>query len=140
MTITKRFMDESSDGSTELFQLPNDFVTGSIWCFDSNVEGETKLREVSEVGGRYYRVTPAPVAENTLMLIYEMESEIDSVAEYGITPWERVSLNKILDLVKAHGETLVVMEEALDNRVSQENFETWATLLEKELADVKAAF
>ena len=138
MNITKRYTEEGSDGSTELFSLPDNYVSESIWCYVVDEEGVSKLVGIEEVGGSFYRVTPAPELTSTLMLIYEVEEEEDLIESYGLTPWNESTMLKILTLVKAQSESIEKMDKALDNRVSQENFEGWATLLEKELEDVKS--
>lgn len=135
---TKRYIEQGADGSTQLFQVPDEYIDGSLWVFEVVSGGSTALVEATDVGGGFYQLNPAPAAGSKLYLTYDVAIP-DSASDTGLVPWEHNSLNSLLDLAKAQDAALKAMEIALTSRVTRDDFNSWAAVLEQELRDIKSS-
>jgi hypothetical protein len=134
MIKTKRYVDSSPDGSNQLFQVPEEFISGSLWVTQSS----GGVIEPNEMGGGFYQLVPAPTAGSKLYLTYDVEDS--SVAEEtGLTPWEHDQMNKLLLAIQEQQKAINNIDEAMSLRVTNKDWNTWASVIGRQLADVKAA-
>ena len=135
--ISKRYIDTSPDGATQLFTTQDEYVGGTVWLFEVKSTGETQLREVVEMTGTFIQLNPAPEAGSKLYITYDVEVD-DEAEDSGMTPWEHGNLNKLLETMKAQQDAMDSLSEALPSRVTQVQFNAWASVLEQELRDLKS--
>ena len=134
---TKRHIELGVDGVTQLFQAPDEYIDGSLWVFDLTSGGATSLVEPIDVGGGFYQITPAPAVGSKLYITYDIE--IESVADNdGLLPWEHNNINTLLDVAKAQSLAIKTMEEALLSRMTKDDFNAWAAVMEQAMKDLEA--
>ncbi len=139
MTVqTKRHIDSTPDGSNELFQTPDTFLADTLWVTEAGGSNGDTLRQPNEMGGGFYQLSPAPEAGTKLYLTYDIEV-VDETVNSGLTPWEHDQMNKLLLAIQAQQEAINNIDEAMGNRVTHKDWNTWSSVVERELADVKSA-
>lgn len=134
-TQTKRHIDTTPDGSLELFQAPTDYIVGTLWVIE--VGSVTSIREASDIGGGFYQVSPAPEAGAKLYITYDIVV-VDASLEDGLTPWEHENMNSLLAALTTMQDALNAMSDSMGERVTQSNFDTWASIIEAEVRDLKS--
>ncbi len=132
-----RFINSNPDGSTELFEAPEDYISGSMWVSEVDGTGNVQFREVSDVGGKFFQINPAPASGTKLYCSCEID-EVSQSETDGLTPWEHSNLNKLLELAQEQQAAIGVMDSALGNRITKSDFNAWASIIEQQIKDLKA--
>jgi hypothetical protein len=132
-----RFIDNNPDGSTELFEAPEEYIAGSLWVNEVDGTGSVQFRGVNDVGGKFFQLSPAPLAGSKLYCVAETE-EVSQAATDGLTPWEHANLNKLLEALQEQQLALGAMDNALKNRITRNDFNSWAAIVEQQVKDLKA--
>lgn len=72
--ILKRKSITVPTGSTSvLFDIGEEYVSGSFWVFDVATDGTTVTRSVTGELGTHIKLEPAPLPGHVLNIIYEVE-------------------------------------------------------------------
>lgn len=135
---TKRHIDPSPNGANALFQAPDAFIPNSLWVVQSDGAGNDRILEPNEMGGGFYQVSPVPASGTKLYLTYDVE-DTSASQETGLTPWEHDQMNKLLLAIQAQQKAIKNIDEAIGLRVTHKDWNTWSSVIERQLADVKAA-
>ena len=137
MSKVIRFIDSTPDGTIELFEAPQEYIDGSLWITEVDTLGVVKSRDAIDIGNGFFQITPAPASGTKLFCTAEI-GEVDQLVTDGLSPWEHANLNKLLETIKALKEAVDSMNLAMDNRVTKNTFNAWASIVEKQVKDLKA--
>lgn len=126
------------DGTNQLFKVEDDYIAGSLWVLIvDGTTGATTSKVPVDIGGGFFQLNPAPSVGTTLRCTYGVEVP-DSLQENGLSPWESKRVNDLLDIVKKQKELIDKMDLALSKRITSNDFNTWAEIIEKDIKDLKA--
>lgn len=132
--ITKRHIITNVSGTDQLFQLPEDYIQGTLWTFVVATSGATSLRANTYFAGGFFQITPPPTSGSSIYCIYDTQvTDTNDPLNFnidGITLDNIVSIAKVL---KDHTETLKSMDTALNNRVSHAEFSKYAEITARKL-------
>lgn len=134
MIRTKRVINSTPDGTTELFQLPEEFIPNSIWVFEVATDSTVKIRTTEEIGAQFIKITPAPESGSNLYVSYDI-IESDNINEAGLSNWDKDSISRILQTVVEQQKTIVAIDKAMEKRVTLKDFDSWASVVERKLKD-----
>lgn len=124
--VTKRHIVTSINGTDELFQLPEDYLPGTLWTDVVTSSGNVTRRENSYFAGGYFQISPPPPVGSKIYCTYEIE---DSSTDPSLFEIEEVHINHIEDIlkiVKNLNESVKSLDKAVDNRVSLKAFNQYA--------------
>ena len=100
MIVAKRVINNTPDGSTTLFQLPQVYVSGSVIVFEKMTNTEVKCLTVSELGGEYIETSETPQDGSQLIILYDYNDEsiaITSTTIDGFKPWDSKRLVELTE-------------------------------------------
>ncbi len=136
MIITRK-ETKQSDGSMELYELANEYVTGSVLGLGmgTTISGF----EVIELGGNFVQITPAPT--DPILFIYDIESaDIVSADDIisDLSPWDSKRIIKLMTIVKELQDSMDKVETYLVERLTKEEFNSWAAVMEKRFNEIQS--
>lgn len=136
MIITRK-ETKQSDGSMELYELANEYVTGSVLGLGmgTTISGF----EVIELGGNFVQITPAPT--DPILFIYDIESaDIVSADDIisDLSPWDSKRIVKLMTIVKELQDSMDKVETYLVERLTKEEFNSWAAVMEKRFNEIQS--
>lgn len=134
--VTKRTTNDTPDGVTELFAMPEEFVSGSVWVVEVDGAGSAVFRTVEEMGPSFIKLTPAPANATTLYITYEVTLP-DLENSLGISEWDQETLSKIIQTIVEQQETIASVAAAVDNRLTYKDYDTWASVIERKLKSME---
>lgn len=134
--VTKRFVNDTPDGITELFAVPEEFVPGSVWVVEVDTLGAATFRTVEEMGTSFIKLTPAPADESNLYITYEVTVP-DLENSLGISEWDQETLSKIIQTLVEQQETLEAVAASIDKRLTYKDYDTWASVIERKLKSIE---
>ena len=137
MRIVKKEINNNSDGSTELFELNNVPSEGSIVAIEMGQQ--LSICNVVGLGEKFIQITPAP--SNPLLIFYETESEdlvVSSDIVSGLSPWDSRRVVSMMEIISNIQQTLEMVDTALKNRVSKEEFNSWAAVMQEQIREIKS--
>lgn len=130
--ILKRKNITVPSGSTSmLFDIGEDYVSGSFWVFEISPDGTTVTRSVTAETGTYIKLDPAPAPGQKLNIIYEVE-QLSSNG--GMTEYDYARLEKIAKILQDQADSLKKLKEAVDQRITKKEMLRWQDQV-KELID-----
>lgn len=110
------------NGTDILFQTESAFVASSLTVvqriISTNIE---TLLDVEPMGDVYFKTSVAPPSNCVLQCIYESALETP-VGTDGLTEWESGNIQKILGTLLYMSQSLDNMKEALNHKVSMEEY------------------
>ena len=126
-----------ADGSTVLFSVPEPYLNGTLSAIATKVGEVSITLTVTELGEQFFTVSPTPANTWTVELTYSID--VTNISDgKKLTDIEHANLKSLLEAVVAQQEALQAMQEALLTRVTTEDFNAWASVMEKELEDIKS--
>ena len=130
--ITKRKVITVPTSNTNvLFDLGEDFVSGSFWVFEVDVAGQSKVRMVEQEVGTFIKLNPAPAGDTKLHIMYEVEP----LSQQGnLTDYDYARLEKIAKILQDQADSLKKLKEAVDQRITKKEMLRWQDQV-KELID-----
>lgn len=137
MIIVKKEINNNTDGSTELFELGSIPIEGSVVAIEMG--NQLTIPSVAELGGNFIQVTPAP--SSPLLIFYENNSNelIDSSSIVsGLSPWDSRRIVNMMEIISNIQQTLEVIDKSLKNRLSKEEFNSWAAVMQEQIREVKS--
>lgn len=137
MIKTKRVINSTPDGTIELFQIPEEFVSNSVWVFEVAADSSVKIRTFEEISSQYIKITPAPANNSNLYISYDIVED-ESIDEAGLSNWDKDSIRKIVDMIVSQQKVIAAMDEAMEKRVTNKDFDSWASVIERKLKDVQS--
>ena len=143
MIVAKRVINNTPDGSTTLFQLPQVYVSGSVIVFEKMTNTEVKCLTVSELGGEYIETSETPQDGSQLIILYDYNDEsiaITSTTIDGIKPWDSKRLVELTEQMIILSEAVDKISKALTQRVSKEEIQTIIGPLYDEIKSLKLSF
>lgn len=136
MRITRK-ETKQSDGSIELYELANEYVAGSVLALEMGTT--ISSLEVIEVGGVFVQITPAPT--NPVLFIYDIESEeivsADDIIS-DLSPWDSKRIIKLMKIVQGLQGDIDKIETYLVERLTKEEFNSWAAVMEKRFNEIQS--
>lgn len=136
MRITRK-ETKQSDGSIELYELANEYVAGSVLALEMGTT--ISSLEVIEVGGVFVQITPAPT--NPVLFIYDIESEeivsADDIVS-DLSPWDSKRIIKLMKIVQGLQGDIDKIETYLVERLTKEEFNSWAAVMEKRFDEIQS--
>lgn len=136
MRITRK-ETKQSDGSIELYELANEYVAGSVLALEMGTT--ISSLEVIEVGGVFVQITPAPT--NPILFIYDIESEeivsADDIIS-DLSPWDSKRIIKLMKIVQGLQGDIDKIETYLVERLTKEEFNSWAAVMEKRFDEIQS--
>lgn len=143
MNLFKKEINTTADGTTELFQLGNTYIADSVVVFEILSDGSVQSKTVAELGTDFVQVTPAPAIGSKLLCLYEYDDPaVEQVNNLipGLSPWEGRSLNKLVEVIKTVQDSVTLIESYLKERVTKEEFHSWAAVIEKRVQEKEGQF
>lgn len=127
ITVTKRYIISSVNGADELFQLPEAYIEGTLWTFVVASNGNASLRTNEYFDGGFFKITPAPAANSSIYAIYDIH-EISNTdpANFVVDGITVSNIVDILNVIRVHGETLKLIDKAIQNKVGTFQFAQFA--------------
>ncbi len=121
----------------ELYELANEYVTGSVLGLGmgTTISGF----EVIELGGNFVQITPAPT--DPILFIYDIESaDIVSADDIisDLSPWDSKRIIKLMTIVKELQDSMDKVETYLVERLTKEEFNSWAAVMEKRFNEIQS--
>ena len=136
MIITRK-ETRQSDGSIELYELANEYVTGSVLGLEigATISGV----DVIELVGNFVQITPAPT--NPILFIYDIESadivSADDIVS-DLSPWDSKRIIKLMTIVNGLQSSMDKVENYLVERLTKEEFNAWAAIMEKRFNEIQS--
>ncbi len=143
MIVAKRVINNTPDGSTTLFQLPQVYVSGSVIVFEKMTNTEVRCLTVSELGGEYIETSETPQDGSQLIILYDYNDEsiaITSTTIDGFKPWDSKRLVELTEQMIILSEAVDKISKALTQRVSKEEIQTIIGPLYDEIKSLKLSF
>ena len=143
MIVAKRVINNTPDGSTTLFQLPQVYVSGSVIVFEKMTNTAVKCLTVSELGGEYIETSETPQDGSQLIILYDYNDEsiaITSTTIDGFKPWDSKRLVELTEQMIILSEAVDKISKALTQRVSKEEIQTIIGPLYDEIKSLKLSF
>ncbi len=138
LRITRKEINNTSDGSIELFEISNEYVASSVLALE--LSGPSIVnRTVIELGGKFVQITPAP--NNPILFIYDIDSEDIVNAEdivSGLSPWDSKRVVTLMQLINELQGSVSLLEKYLLERLSKEEFNSWAAVMEKRFDEIQS--
>lgn len=136
MRITRK-ETKQSDGSIELYELANEYVAGSVLALE--IGTTISSLEVIELTGVFVQITPAPT--NPVLFIYDIESEeivsADDIIS-DLSPWDSKRIIKLMKIVQGLQGDIDKIETYLVERLTKEEFNSWAAVMEKRFDEIQS--
>ena len=143
MIVAKRVINNTPDGSTTLFQLPQVYVSGSVIVFEKMTNTEVRCLTVNELGGEYIETSETPQDGSQLIILYDYNDEsiaITSTTIDGFKPWDSKRLVELTEQMIILSEAVDKISKALTQRVSKEEIQTIIGPLYDEIKSLKLSF
>ena len=143
MIVAKRVINNTPDGSTTLFQLPQVYVSGSVTVFEKMTNTEVRCLTVNELGGEYIETSETPQDGSQLIILYDYNDEsiaITSTTIDGFKPWDSKRLVELTEQMIILSEAVDKISKALTQRVSKEEIQTIIGPLYDEIKSLKLSF
>lgn len=119
------------NGTDEIFELPNEYVSTSIDVLEINKNTkETGYRDYTEIGNKFIQISPAPSSDHFLLIFYGINDSLS------LTSFDRKRVSELLELIDRHDTELTKLTEAVTKRLSRQEFSQWARAIESKLKHI----
>lgn len=129
-TITKRHLITNVNGTDELFQLPDEYLTGTLWTFVQASDGTITFAANIFFDAGFFQITPAPAAGSNIYCTYDVvvtdTSDPNNFEIAGVTLQNIVD---IITVVKTQQETLDKMDISIRNRLGISAFSKYSEVI-----------
>lgn len=136
MIVAKKHKDTTPDGVVALFQLPTDFVAGSVDCLEIKNDRSVLSIDITEIGNGFIQTTQIPASGSVLLFNYLHDDVSIALAATSIAelkPWDAFRILEIGRSIDAINQTITVMTKAILNRISKEEMSILITPLVERL-------
>lgn len=136
MIVAKKHKDTTPDGVVALFQLPTDFVAGSVDCLEIKNDRSVLSIDVTEIGNGFIQTTQIPASGSVLLFNYLYDDVSIALAATSIAelkPWDAFRILEIGRSIDTINQTITVMTKAILNRISKEEMSILITPLVERL-------
>lgn len=134
--ITKREIIENVNGTDQLFQASEDYVSDSLWVFELLSTGDTNLRQQTDMGAGFFQIDPAPSAGSDLYLVYEIEG---AGSELDLNEWDSANLFALSQAVSQINDSLILLDTAIQKRLPSSDFYKVIELMNARLDEYEAS-
>lgn len=142
MIISKKTTNTTPDGALTLFQLPHDYVAGSVIVFEKLTNTEVKGLDINELGGSYIETLSIPGDGSVLIILYDYNDEsieLASTTLEGFKPWDSKRLIALIEQITILGQAVEAINKSLKNKVSKEELQTIFNPIYEEIKSIKLA-
>lgn len=125
MIVSKKIINTTPDGSITLFQLPTEYVTGSVTVLEKQTNGLVKCLTVNEIGGEYIETIETAGDGSELIILYEYNDisiELAATTLEGFKPWDSKRLTDIVEQMILMSKSIEDIANAMKNRISKDEF------------------
>ena len=129
--ITKRKVITVPTGNPNvLFDIGEDFVSGSFWIFEVDAAGQSKVRVVEQEVGTFIKINPAPAGDTKLHVMYEVEGQSQ---QGNLTDYDYERMEKIAEVLSKQADQIKILNEGLLQRITKKEMLRWQDAMKVEL-------
>ena len=142
MIISKKITDNTPDGVIKLFQLPDDYVSGSIVIFEIKSNKTVLMHDFTELGGPYIELVNAPEINSKLLILYDFNDESIELASQtieGFKPWDSKRLLDLAEQMIILSKTVEQLKNSLKSKVTKEEMQSFVGPLYDEIKKLNIA-
>ena len=136
MIISKKTIDTTPNGSTNLFQLPHAYITNSIIVIEQRSDNTVIIKNINELGGEYIEIPDAPANGSKLLIFYDYNDpsiEITSQVIENFKPWDSKRLLDLTQQLIVITTTIEKLTNSLKTKVTKEEMQSFVGPLYDEI-------
>jgi hypothetical protein len=128
--VSKKHLIEAVNGTDELFQIPDEYLENTLWVFVADTLGALVKVPTQYFQGGFFQISPAPAVNSDLYCSYDIEvtTEVSN-----LQAWDSAKIDELLETIEMISEAQDSLDKALLARVTQEDYDKWAELMESRI-------
>lgn len=136
MIISKKTIDTTPNGSTNLFQLPHAYITNSIIVIEQRSDNTVIIKNINELGGEYIEIPDTPANGSKLLIFYDYNDPsiaITSQVIENFKPWDSKRLLDLTQQLIVITTTIEKLTNSLKTKVTKEEMQSFVGPLYDEI-------
>ena len=123
--IKRKSITVAAGSTAVLFDIGEEFVSGSVWVLEVSPDGSTVTRKVTGELGNHIKLEPAPAPGQVLNLIYEVAALSNGG---GMTEYDYQRMEKIAEILSKQADQIKILNEGLLQRITKKEMLRWQDL------------
>lgn len=128
----------SVNGTDLLFQVPTPFDPTTLRVIERDTLDQETVVDVETLGTNFFKIDPPPQIGSDLICYFDPIDE-DPIGTDSLSQWEKSNIERIMSTIAYQGQTIKNLQEAIENRLTHEVFNSYSEIIEKEIKDMKVS-